>query len=88
MQTAEIRKDPQPEATSLYEVIASHAGGKGYPFGMTFTDQGTASAYADRMNALGYSAEVSPEFKTETTLAAALESARRHFEDPAIRPDK
>ena len=89
MQTAEKRKDPQPdEATSLYEVIASRPDGRAYPFGMTFTDPETANAYADRMNAIGYSAEVSPEFTTERNLKAALENARSHFDDAAIKPDE
>lgn len=88
MQTAETTKDPQPEATSLYEVIAFRPDGRGHPFGMTFTEESTASAYADRMNAIGYSAEVSPEFTTEPTLRAALGNAREHFKDPAITPEK
>jgi hypothetical protein len=88
MQTAEKKQDHQPEAVSLFEVIASRPDGKAYPFGMTFTDPETASAYADRMNAIGYTAEVSPEFTTERNLKAALENARRHFEDTDIKPEK
>jgi hypothetical protein len=88
MQTQNEQNNHQPEAVSLFEVIASRQGGKAYPFGMTFTDPETASAYADRMNAIGYSAEVSPEFTTERNLKAALENARRHFEDTDIKPEE
>lgn len=87
MQTQNEQNNHQPEAVSLFEVIASKEGGKAYPFGMTFTDPETAAAYANRMTDLGYSAEVSPQFETEPDLKAALENARRHFEDTDIKPE-
>lgn len=84
MQTTKEQNATQPEATSLFEVIADHPTSRAGAFGMTFTNEGTADEYARRMNAAGYNAEVSPEFLTEATLEAALQSAAEHFADQEI----
>jgi hypothetical protein len=78
----------QLEAVSLFEVIADHPTSRAGAFGMTFTEEKTAAEYTRRMNAAGYNAEVSPEFLTEATLEAALESAQAHFRDPRITQAK
>jgi hypothetical protein len=84
MQTTKEQTDAQPQAVTLFEVIADHPTSRAGAFGMTFTDKGTAAEYARRMNAAGYDAEVSPEFTTEATLKAALENAQHHFRDQRI----
>lgn len=88
MQTTKEQTDHQPEAVTLFEVIADHPTSRAGAFGMTFTDEGTAAEYARRMNAAGYNAEVSPEFTTEATLEAALRNAAEYFKDQKIAKGK
>lgn len=84
MPTTNKQNDQQQKAVSLFEVIADHPASRAGAFGMTFTDEGTAQACANRLVAIGYEAEVSPEFTTEANLRQALQNARQHFKDPRI----
>jgi hypothetical protein len=84
MQTTKEQTDAQPEAVTLFEVIADHPNSRAGAFGMTFTDEGTAQAFANRLVTIGYEAEVSPAFTTEATLETALQSAAEHFADQKI----
>jgi hypothetical protein len=83
--TAAKHKDEAPKGTALYEVIAHREGLPKHAYGVTFTDEGTATAYAERLKAMGYAAEVSPEFTTQPTLKAALEEASDYFNDKALK---
>jgi len=74
----------QAQRTSLYEVIADHTDHGTAAYGVTFTDAATAEEYAETMRRLGYTVGPWPEYTTEPSLAAALDSARRFFEDDRI----
>lgn len=79
--------DTREEVVSLFEVIASYTS-RPEAFGVTFSDEGQATAYRERLEALGYTVEPSPEFATEPTLEAALESAAAYFRDPRLTQEK
>jgi hypothetical protein len=72
----------QPEGISLWEVITEASTGQ--PFGMTFTDEATATDYANAMKAAEYSANVSLPFKTQPTLDEAMDVAATFYGHPEL----
>lgn len=73
------------ESINLHEVICDRPRNPARAYGLTFHDEATAEAYAGAMRAAGYSADVSPTFGTEPTLASALESAALFFKDKRLK---
>jgi len=72
----------------LCEVICDSPKAGKSPFGMTFSDEALAQKFARTMRRNGYKAEVSPVYSTEPTLAAALTSAARFFDDERLNADQ
>lgn len=68
--------------TELFEVIAH--GRTGAAFGQTFTDEGTADSYAERLRAEGYEVDPYPAYDTQPDLAAALGEAAHFFKDRGL----
>lgn len=64
----------------LTEVICDHPSRGSSAFGMTFSDRAVACHFARSMRRAGYSADVSPDFETEASVAAALASAAAYFD--------
>lgn len=77
------RKEASSAAT-LYEVITSNPESRQAAFGVTFTNEATATAYAERMEHHGYAADPFPAYSPEPSIAAALQSAANHFKDPRL----
>lgn len=75
----ETEKPSDDTRTTLFEVIAH--GRNGAAFGQTFTEEGTANSYAERLRAEGYEVDPYPAFDTQPDLAAALDSAADFFKD-------
>lgn len=69
---------------ALSEVICSHASRGSSAFGLTFADAAAADQFARHMRRAGYAADVSPEFLTEASVAAAVASAAAYFDHPEL----
>jgi hypothetical protein len=80
-------RDQQTGQTDLYEVIASDPESRKAAYGVTFTDEATATAYAERLEHCGYAVDPFPAYQPEPSLAAALASAGRHFKDPRLNAE-
>jgi hypothetical protein len=80
-------RDQQTGQTDLYEVIASDPESRKAAYGVTFTDEATATAYADRLENCGYAIDPFPAYQPEPSLAAALASAGSHFQDPRLNAE-
>ncbi len=75
-------KAEQENGTALWEVITEASTGQ--PYGQTFGHLENAEAYAAAMQAAGYRAEVSPEFGTQPSFTAAMQSAADFYGHPEI----
>lgn len=75
-------KASEHEPTALWEVITTTSTGEAY--GQTFENEGTATAYAEAMQAAGYRVDPFPEFVTQPTLEAALKDAAEYYGHPEI----
>lgn len=71
-------------SVDLWEVITESPTGL-KPFGQTFHEQETASAYAREMRRAGYSADLSPVFGTMPTAAEAMALAATFYDDAALQ---
>lgn len=83
----ELHSAQQTGQTDLFEVIASDPESRKAAYGVTFTDEATATAYAERLEHCGYAIDPFPAYQPEPSLAAALASAGRHFKDPRLNAE-
>ena len=77
----------QIEPITTFDVIADALTQPAVAFGQSFTSEDDAKAYADQMEALGYSAEVLPGHETVTP-AEALRIAAEYFGDDRLNPEQ
>lgn len=86
---AAVIADHMTEQTAprLFEVIATHPKKKSGAYGIMFTSEQTADAYAATLKAAGYSVDDYPEIAPAKSLNAALEEAAAFYKDASLAPD-
>lgn len=86
---AAVIADQRTEQTAprLFEVIAMNPKKKVGAYGIMFTSEQTADAYAATLKAAGYSVDDYPEIAPAKSLNAALEEAAAFYKDASLAPD-
>lgn len=86
---AAVIADHMTEQTAprLFEVIAMNPKKKVGAYGIMFTSEQTADAYAATLKAAGYSVDDYPEIAPAKSLNAALEEAAAFYKDASLAPD-
>jgi len=74
------------EPPTLWDVIASDPESRTPAFGQAFSTEAEATAYADRLERLGYAADA-PLENAAVSLADGLAHAAAHFDDARIQQE-
>ena len=80
-------RDQQDEPTTTFDVIADALKQPAAAFGQSFASEDDAKAYAEQLEATGYSAEVLPGQDTVKP-AEALRIAAEYFGDDRLNPEQ